>query len=165
MTKLAHAALAALAALTLAGGARAQEVRTLAAGAEPAKASLAELKNISGNWAGPQSVAAFTLSPNGEIVGHLEIGDGAKPRVEELWIFRPDSGSILVSQKHFGPALEPREDKDVWAHRKLVAVDPGHIYLESLTWITDGDTLTLALRPPGSAPDAAIVRYAMKRVK
>ena len=53
----------------------------------------------------------------------------------------------------------------MWSHRKLVAVDPGHIYLENLTWITDGDTLTLALFPPGAAPGAPISRYVMKRVK
>ena len=156
MNQLTLAALAAMTTLALAGAANAQEVRALASGAEPAKASLADLKNISGNWAGPQSVAAFTVSPNGEIVGHLEIGSGSAPRVEELWIFRPDNGSILVSQKHFGPALEPREDKDTWAHRKLVAVDPGHIYLENLTWITDGDTLTL--EPKGDVVDLAVNR-------
>ena len=165
MTKLNLAAVAAMAAFALASGAKAQEVRTLAPGAEPAKAVIADLKNISGNYAGPMSVAAFTVSPNGEIVGHLEIGNGTAPRVEELWIFRPDNGSILVSQKHYGPALEPREEKDVWAHRKLVAVDPGHIYLESLTWITDGDTLTLSLFPPGAPAGAPISRYVMKRVK
>ena len=61
--------------------------------------------------------------------------------------------------------MEPREEKDVWAHRKLVAVDPGHIYLENLTWITDGDTLGLSLYPPGSPAGAPITRYVMKRVK
>ncbi len=165
MTKLNLAAVAALAAFAFASGAMAQEVRTLAPGAEPAKATLADLKNISGNYAGPTAVAAFTMTTDGQIVGHLEIGDGKAPRVEELWIFRPDGGSILVSQKHFGPALEPREDKDVWSHRKLIAVDPGHIYLEELTWVTDGDTLGLILHRPGDPAGAPLVRYSLKRVK
>ncbi len=164
MIKLAAAVLAAVAAL--AGPACAQDIRTLAPGAAPAPATLADMKNLLGDWAGPMAAAGFSMTPDGQIVGHLEVSNGATPRVEEIWIFRPEGGSVLVRQKHFGPDLVPREDKDTWSQRRLVAFDPGHIYLENLTWVTQGDTLTLSVRLPGPNGGPPVVSTnVLKRVK
>jgi hypothetical protein len=158
---------AALAAFALfAGSAQAQEVRELAPGASPAPATLADFQGLIGNWYGPTGVAGFTMTSDNQIVGHLELGDGKAAHVEELWIFRPDGDSVLLSQKHFGADLSPHEDYGVWSHRKLVAIDPGHIYLEDLTWIPHGDSLTLLVRSTprgGGAPHTATVE--MQRVK
>ena len=158
---------AALVALTLAAGsAKAQEVRDLSGGATPAPATLADFKGLLGNWYGPTGAAGFTLTSDNQIVGHLELGDGKAAHVEELWIFRPDGASVLLSQKHFGADFSEHEGNGVWSHRKLVAIDPGHIYLEDLTWITHGDTLTLLVRSTprgGGAPRTATVD--MQRVK
>lgn len=152
---------AVLVALTLAAGAaKAQEVRDLSGGASPAPATLADLKGLLGNWYGPTGAAGFTMTSDNQIIGHLELGDGKAAHVEELWIFRPDGGSVLLSQKHFGADLSEHEGNGVWSHRKLVAVDPGHIYLEDLTWITHGDALTLLVRSTprgGGAPKTATV--------
>ena len=79
----------------------------------------------------------------------------------EIWIFRPDGSTVTLSQKHFGPDLAAREDKEVWAHRKLLGVDPQHIYLENLTWVTQGDALTLLVR----LNNGTISSTPMKRVK
>lgn len=164
MFKFAPATLIALALAT--GQAKAQEVRDLAPGASPAVATLADFKGLSGNWFGPTGAAGFTFTSDNQIVGHLELGDGKAAHVEELWIFRPDGASVLLSQKHFGADLSEHEGNGVWSHRKLVAVDPGHIYLEDLTWITQGDTLTLLVRstPRGGGPPRTAT-VVMQRVK
>jgi hypothetical protein len=119
-----------------------------------------------GNWAGPTAAAGFTATPDNQIVGHLELSSGTAPRLEEMWIFRPDGGSVLLSQKHFGADLSEHEDKDTWSHRKLVAIDPGHIYLENLTWVTKGDTLTLLVRSVPRGGGAPVTMKAeLHRVK
>ena len=166
MTKFMLAASAALA--LVAGSAQAaDDIRSLAPGAAPAPATLAGLKGLIGAWEGPAGSAAFTMTPDNQVVGHLEIsGGGGVARIEEIWLFRPDGNSILLNQKHFAPDLTPREALDVWAHRKLVAVDATGVYLENLTWLTQGDTLTLLVRPPAAngAPPT-VLRSVMKRVK
>jgi hypothetical protein len=164
MIKFASAALFALA--LIAGPAKAQDVRSLAPGASPATATLADFKGLIGNWYGPTGVAGFTQTSDNQIVGHLELGDGKAAHVEELWIFRPDGDSVLLSQKHFGADLAPHEDYGVWFHRKLVAIDPSHIYLEDLSWILHGDSLTLLVRAtPRSGGPPHIATVDMQRVK
>jgi hypothetical protein len=155
-------AMAAGAALALTGpaGAQTADVRPLSPDATPAKASLADLKGLIGNWSGPMGAAGFSMTNDGVILGHLELGDGTKPRVMEIWILKPDGGTVVVSQKHFGPDLVAREDKETWAHRKLLGVDPQHIYLENLTWVTQGDDLTLLVRLA-----TGVSTTPMKRVK
>jgi hypothetical protein len=137
------------------GAAHAQEVRSLAAGAAPGAATLDAFKGLIGNWKGPLAAASFSEPMNGQIVGHLVISDGAQPRVEELWIIRPEGNSVLIRQKHFTPDLKGREDRDVWAERRLIAFDAGHIYLENLTWLPQGDTLRVMTKPPAPQPGAA----------
>jgi hypothetical protein len=110
--------------------------------------------------------AGFTSTPDNQIVGHLELSSGTAPRVEEMWIFRPDGASVLLSQKHFGADLSEHEDKDAWSHRKLVAIDPGHIYLENLTWVTQGDVLGLLVRTvPRSGGPPVTMTVELHRVK
>jgi hypothetical protein len=166
MFKFAPVAVAAL--LMAAGSVHAQDVRGMQpADAAPVPATLADLKGLIGAWQAPTGSAGFSMAADGQIVGHLELGDGTKPRVEELWIIRPDGASIQVSQKHFTPTLEAREDKETWAHRKLVAINPGGVYLENLTWLTQGDTLTLQVRL-GIQPDGTggtVSTTVMHRVK
>ena len=160
------AALAALTGLALAGQAGAQEVKSLAPGAAPAPATLADFKGLVGNWAGKDGSAGFSAPMSGEIVGHLLLLMDGAPRVQEMWVLRPDGPSVLIRQKHFAPDLSGREDKDQWAQRKLVGVDPGHIYLENLTWVTKGDTLDLYVRiggQNGAAP--SLLSYEFHREK
>ncbi|HUO21633.1 MAG TPA: DUF6265 family protein [Caulobacteraceae bacterium] len=162
------AAVAGAAGLLLAGSARAQDVRPALSppGAAPASASLADLKGLIGAWQGTTGSAGFSLTADGLIVGHLELGDGTKPRVEEIWIIRPVGHSVEVNVKHFDASLVAREDKETWSHRKLVAIDAGGIYLENLTWLTQGDTLTLMVRLMGqNGAPPFISTVVMQRVK
>ena len=167
MTKFLLAAAAALA--LVAGSAHAaDDIRALAPGQAPAAATLADLKGIIGAWQGPSGSAAFTMTPDNQVIGHLEISNGnGVARIEEIWLFRAEGASIVLSQKHFGPDMVAREPVEVWAHRKLVAVDSKGVYLENLTWVTDGDTLTLLVKPPAAngAPPPPMIRSVMKRVK
>jgi hypothetical protein len=162
--------LGAVAALSLLGlsAAQAQEVRSLAPGAAAGAATLDAFKGLIGNWKGPLAAASFSEPLNGQIVGHLVISSGSEPRVEELWIIRPEGNSVLVRQKHFTPDLKGREDRDEWAQRRLIAFDAGHIYLENLTWLTQGDTLGVMTKPPAAqpgAPPAAGLNLTMQRVR
>jgi hypothetical protein len=166
MRKTIGAAAAAALVLGLAGGAAAQEVRALAPGAAPAAATLADMKGLEGDWIAANGAAGFSAPVAGEIVGHLLLATDTGPRVQELWILRPDAGSVLVRQKHYSPDLKDREDKDAWGSRKLVAHDPGHLYFENLTFVTKGDSMDLLVRiagQNGAAP--TMLTYNFKRVK
>ncbi|HTK36514.1 MAG TPA: DUF6265 family protein [Caulobacteraceae bacterium] len=136
------------------GLAQAQAVRSLEAGAAPAPATLDDFKGLVGNWEGPFAVAAFSPARNGQIVGHLFISNGPTPRMQEIWIVRPEGASVLTRQKHFTPDLKDREGQDQWTERRVVAIDPGHIYLENVTWVITPDSLTFMTRPAGQAGDA-----------
>ena len=152
--------------LTLSGPAFAQDVRALAAGGAPAAATLDDLKGLLGDWAGPGASAGFSAPAVGQIVGHLALYTDKGPRVEEIWVFRPDGSSVTLHQKHYDPALVEREAWDKWGERRLVAVDPGHVFLENLTWVTRGDALDLYVRIPGqNGAPPTMLSYSLKRVK
>ncbi|HTI67196.1 MAG TPA: DUF6265 family protein [Caulobacteraceae bacterium] len=153
MTRIALVAAAAWVAIGL-GAAQAQAVRSLAPGASPAPATLDDFKGLVGNWEGPFAAAAFSPAKNGQIVGHLFISNGPTPRMQEIWIVRPEGASVLTRQKHFTPDLKDREGKDQWTERRVVAVDPGHIYLDNVTWVVTRDSLTFMTKPAGQAADA-----------
>jgi hypothetical protein len=146
-------------------------VRTLAADAAPAPASLADLKPMIGDWAGEGASAAFSPAANGQVIGHLALyastaGQPSGPQVNELWILRPEGASVLLRQKHYVADLSAREDKDVWAQRKLAAVDAQGVYFNNLSFIRKGDHLDLVLKiggANGAAP--AVLTYAMTRVR
>jgi Domain of unknown function (DUF6265) len=126
------------------------DIRALAPEATPATATLNDFKGLVGQWAGPAGVAGFSAPSGGQMVGHLLLLNADKtPRVEEIWILRPEGASVLVRQKHYTPDLKDREDKDQWAERRLVAIDPGHVYLNNLTWVTKGSSLDLMVQIPG----------------
>jgi hypothetical protein len=154
-------------ALAAAGGAHAQDIRApLASGAAPAPATLGDFKGLVGDWVAKDGSAGFSAPAVGEIVGHLLLYTDKGPRVQEMWVIRPDGASVLVRQKHFAPDLTQREDKDAWSERRLVAVDPGHIYLENLTFTTKGDSLDLQVRIPGQNGAApTLLTYSFKRAK
>lgn len=160
------AAAAAALVLASAGIAAAQEVRSLEAGAAPAAATLADMKGLLGDWAGKGAAAGFSAPAAGEIVGHLLLYTDAGPRVQELWILRPEGGSVLVRQKHTTPDLKDREDKDAWGQRRLVAHDAEHLYFENLTWVTHGDSLDLLVRIPGqNGAPPTMLSYNLKRTR
>ena len=152
--------------LGLAGGAQAQDVRSLGPGAAPASATLEDLRGLFGDWAGKDAAAGFSAPAVGEVVGHLLLYTDKGPRVQEMWVFRPEGNSIVLRQKHYDPALADREEKDKWGERKLVAIDPGHVFLENLTWVTRGDSLDLYVRIAGqNGAPPTFLTYNLKRVK
>jgi hypothetical protein len=157
---------AAVIGLTVSGAARAQDIRTLADGAAPAAATLADLKPLAGDWAGPGGSAGFSAPVAGEVVGHLVLYNDAGPRVQEIWILRPDGASVLARQKHYGADLSAREDKDQWGERRLVARDAKHLYFNNLTFTTGRDKLGLQVRIPGQNGAApTMLNYTFARVK
>lgn len=143
------------------------EVKTLASDAPAATATLADFAGLVGNWGGPLGAAGFSAPLGGQMVGHLVLLNPDKStRVEELWIIRAEGAHVLVRQKHYNPALKAREDNDQWAERQVVAVDPDHIYLNNLTWVTGGHTLRLLVRIPASKTAAEQrLDFSFKRVK
>jgi hypothetical protein len=171
MAKPLQAGLAA-AALTLprapACTAAAQQVRTHSSQYAPgAPATLDDLKGMLGNWSTRNAAAAFSAPAAGEVVGHLLlVADTGQPRVQEMWVLRPEGGSVVLRQKHYAPDLKDREDKDKWGERKLVARDAGHLYFDNLTLVTKGDAMDLLVRLPGAngAPPT-LLTYNLLRVK
>ncbi|HTK34002.1 MAG TPA: DUF6265 family protein [Caulobacteraceae bacterium] len=152
--------------LGFAGLAQAQDIRALAPGATPAAATLDDLKGLTGEWAGAGASVGFSAPAAGEVVGHFMTYNDTGPRAHALWIFRPEGASVLLRQKHYDPALIDREAKDKWAERRLVAIDPGHIFLEDLTWVTKGDVLDLYIRTPGqNGGPPTVFSYALHRVR
>jgi hypothetical protein len=155
MIRFASAALAACAAFAVVGPAAAQTVdtRTLAPGAAPATAGVDVLKGIVGEWTKATGAAGFSAPVAGEIVGHLiDTDDKGAPRVQELWIFKSEGGSVVLRQKIFGGDLSEREDKDKFETRKLVAVQGGKFYFENMTIIPKGDSLEFQLSRGAAAP-------------
>ena len=152
--------------LAVAGQALAQDTRTIAPGGAAAPATLNDFRGLLGDWTGKDAAAGFSAPAVGEIVGHLLLYTDKGPRVQEMWIFRPDGNSVTLHQKHYDPALIDREDKDKWGERKLVAIDPGHVYLENLTWVTKGDDLDLFVRLPGqNGSPPTLLTYHLARAK
>ena len=153
-------------ALTLAasGPVRAQVIRTLAAGAAPAAAPIGVLSGIIGRWVAPEGESDFSAPIGGQIVGHVALTDDkGAPRVEELWIFRPEGGTLKLRQKIFEGDLTERLEKDKFLERRLIAVEGGRIYFENMTITPKGDTLeTVVHRAP---PLNDIVRLTYKRAK
>jgi hypothetical protein len=150
--------------LLAAAPAHAQEIRTLAPGAQPASAGIEALKGITGRWIAKEGETSFSAPVAGEIVGHVALTDAkGAPRVEELWIFRPEGGTIRLRQKIFEGDLTERQDKDKFLERRLVAVEGGKIYFENMTITPKGDTLeTVVHRAP---PLDDIVRLTYRRGK
>jgi hypothetical protein len=160
------AAAAGLFFLALAGAASAQDIRTLAPGASPAAAALQDMHGIVGDWVAKDAAAGFSAPAAGEIVGHLLLYTDAGPRVQEMWIIRPEGESVLVRQKHYAPDLSDREAKDVWGERRLVARDADHLYFENLTFVRKGDGLDLLVRIPGQNGAApTLLTYNFQRVR
>lgn len=152
--------------LIAAGPAMAQDVRALAADAAPAAATLDDMKGIFGDWIAKDAAAAFSAPVGGQVIGHLLLMNGTTPRVEELWLLRPEGNSVLVRQKHYTPDLKDREAKDVWGERKLVARDAGHLYFENLTFVTKGNTMDLLVRIAGqNGAPPTMLSYSFTRAK
>ena len=125
--------------------------------------------DFAGHRGRPASGAGFSAPVAGEIVGHLVLSDGKTPpaaRLEEIWVFRQEGDSVVMHQKIFGADLKGRQEKDDWEERKVVAVEPGHIYLDNFTISTAGDTAQFVVRTGGqngAAPGYFTVD--LKRVK
>lgn len=151
------------------GAARGAEpqVRTLASGVAAAPAALADFKGLIGDWVGPLGAAGFSAPLGGQIVGHLVLlNDDKTPRIEELWVIRQQGAQVVVRQKHYTPDLMDREGTNQWAERRVVAIDPGHIYLENLTWVTGGDTLRLLVQAPArNGAPAMRLAFSFSRVR
>ena len=132
------------------GAAHAQDTRTLAAGAAPAQAGIEALKGMIGNWTTATGAAGWSSPVAGEIVGHVVLTDDkGAPRVQELWIFKSEGGSLVLRQKLFdGPALAEREDKDKFEVRRLVAIEGGKLYFENMTLAPKGDAIELWVNRP-----------------
>ncbi len=148
MKRLAAAALTAT--LLASGAAHAQDTRTLAAGAASPPASIDILKGMIGNWTTQTGAAGWSAPVGGEIVGHVILTDDkGAPRVQELWIFKAEGGSIVLHQKLFdGPGQAEREDKDKFEVRRLVAIEGGKLYFENMTLEPKGDVIDLAVNRP-----------------
>ena len=147
--------------LAMAGASQAQETRIMPAGAQPAPAGIDALKGIVGNWTTASGAAAYSAPVGGEIVGHLVLTDDkGAPRVQELWILKPENGSLTLRQKIIDGPLSEREPMNVFDVRRLVAIEGGKLYFENMTFEPKGDTLTITVNRP-----IGLLKIDLKRVK
>jgi hypothetical protein len=141
-----------------------QEVRSLAAGAAPAAATIDDMKPLLGDWVTDGAAAAFSPAIAGQIVGHLTLSMGDKPFVEELWIIRPEGSSVLLRQKHFGADLLPLQEPPRWLERKLVAKGPHELFFEDLTFSNRAQQLVMKVKIPGGpGKEPQVVTYSFHR--
>ena len=126
-----------MAALVLGAPARAQETRQLAAGAQPAKASLENFAWIAGRWTGDglggTREEVYSPPAGGVMLGHFQATDEHGAAFFELIAFREESGPVMLRLRHFNPDLHAWENKAQTVDFPLVAIEGNRFFFSGLT--------------------------------
>ena len=139
-------------------GANAQAVLKTDPEASPFPAQLNVLDGLAGQWMGDSvngpMEAVFSEARFGQIIGHITYWNDKGFRLIELCSYAERDGSIVYKVKHFNPAFEAREEKEVSVERRLLDYKDGMAYFEDMSVALDGDKLTIYFDLRGNALQA-----------
>lgn len=124
--------------------------RTLTAGAQPIAAPLSALNGLVGSWVTAFGAGGWSAPVAGQIVGHIVLTDDkGAPRIQELWMFKEEGGTLVLRQKIIEASFVEREPKDQYELRRLIARENGALYFENMTIVPKGDSFQIQVRRPG----------------
>jgi hypothetical protein len=128
--------------LALSATATGGETRSLAPGAAPPKATIADAAWTAGRWVGEGFGAKVeeVMSPaaGNAMIGHFRMWNQDRPSFYELVQIREENGSLVYRVKHFHPDLKGWEEKDKTIDFPLVAIAPNALYFDGLTLVRTG---------------------------
>lgn len=129
-------------ALMLSSAALAAETRSLAPGAMPAAASVADLAWMAGEWEGEglggQVRESYSPLADGQIPGHFRLVKDGRIGFYELLTVAQVGNSVEYRVKHFNPDMVGWEDKAQVVRFPLVAAEKDVWYFDGLTIRRDG---------------------------
>lgn len=162
-----------LAAVCLAAAAaRAQERQTehtvkLTPGQKPADATIADMAWLAGHWTGDGlggvSEEMWTAPRDGAMLGMYRLIREDKPVFYELLTISEHQGSLLLRLKHFNPDLTGWEEKSETVDFPFVAKAEGRLQFAGLTFVPDGDRVTIYLAIRGK--DGAVREEAFRMTR
>lgn len=132
----------------------------LEASSKPAHLNI--LDGLAGRWMGDSvngpMEAVFSEARFGQIIGHITYWNDIGFRLIELCSYAERDGSLVYKVKHFNPALEGREAKEVSVERRLLDYRDGVAYFEDMSVALAGDKLTIYFNLRGNALQANYTR-------
>jgi hypothetical protein len=155
-----------------ASGATAQERQTehtvkLTPGQKPAAATIADMAWLAGHWTGDGlggvSEEMWTAPHDGVMLGMYRLIRDGKPVFYELLTISEHEGSLLLRLKHFNPDLTGWEDKSETVDFPFVAKTDGRLQFAGLTFMPDGDRVTIYLAIRGK--DGAVREEAFRMTR
>jgi hypothetical protein len=155
-----------------ASGATAQERQTehtvkLTPGQKPAAATIADMAWLAGHWTGDGlggvSEEMWTAPHDGVMLGMYRLIRDGKPVFYELLTISEHEGSLLLRLEHFNPDLTGWEDKSETVDFPFVAKTDGRLQFAGLTFMPDGDRVTIYLAIRGK--DGAVREEAFRMTR
>jgi hypothetical protein len=129
--------------LAFAAGLQAQNIVRLEAGAEPGKATLADVAWLAGWWRGHglggDVEEVWTKPAAGSMIGMFRVIRDNKLWFSELMSLSEENGSLVLRVKHFHPDLKGWEEKDKSLDFKLVRIDDRGAWFDGLSLLKDGN--------------------------
>jgi hypothetical protein len=139
--------------LLAAAPAFAQETRSLPSGAVSPPATIDGVAWLAGTWrgtgiGGAPVTESYTAPAAGQMSGHFEQLDlKGGVRFYEILQIAPLGGSLVYRLKHFGSDLTGWEEKNEREEFRLVAVEPGAIHFDGLSFYRRGaDAMRVVVR-------------------
>lgn len=118
-------------------------------GQKPAAATIADMAWLAGHWTGDdlggRSEEMWTAPHDGVMLGMYRLIRDGKPVFYELLTISEHEGSLLLRLKHFNPDLTGWEEKSETVDFPFVAKTDGRLQFAGLTFMPDGDRLTIYL--------------------
>lgn len=98
---------------------------------------------LAGRWVG-EGLGGFneeTWNPprGGVMTGMYRLLKGDKPVFYEFLLLMEDKGSLVLKLKHFNPDFSAWEEKEKTVDFALVAVEPGAVHFDGLSFIRQDD--------------------------
>jgi hypothetical protein len=137
--------------------------------AEAARATLADISWIAGQWQGKGlgGIAEETWShpASGSMVGMFRIIRNDKVWFYELMVISEENRSLTLRLKHFHSDMKGWEEKDRTVDFKLVRVDDKGVWFDGLNMLRDGrDGMTAAVMVRDKDGKTSEVKLAYRRV-
>ncbi|MBA4137707.1 MAG: hypothetical protein C0518_10360 [Opitutus sp.] len=121
---------------------------SLAEGAAPAKATLADFAWLTGHWVGTgfggADVEEIWTAPNGtSMQGMFRMVRNGRAQVYEMVVLLPVGDTVEMRLKHFTAELKAWEEKEKWVTFRLVKHEANEACFEGLTFRGEDDGNTL----------------------